>query len=138
MSLLAHAQCVSCLILQRILKKINKYTLHRITYDKSNVYVVNSKQTLKNFHFSLLTNQKALHQTILIHLNFNFRALAWFISQSRTSFKLICYAGKGREVIRWRDSVMHQNIWDDANQSRDQLACQNSWHELISMILIWQ
>lgn len=41
--------CPMCflLILQRILKKIYKYTLHRITYDKSNVYVINSKQTLK-------------------------------------------------------------------------------------------
>lgn len=42
---------MSCLILQRILKKIYKYTLHRITYDKSNVYVINSKQTLKKLSF---------------------------------------------------------------------------------------
>lgn len=33
------------------IKKIYKYTLHRITYDKSNVYVINSKQTLKKLSF---------------------------------------------------------------------------------------
>lgn len=36
---------------ENIEKKIYKQTLHRITYDKSNVYVINSKQTLKKLSF---------------------------------------------------------------------------------------